>query len=170
MKMIQRFSGVLHQGYHGNIIYNFLLPSDLSSLSVVLTYQKEHPSDPDSYFNRRRTELAPILEQYMEQPVSEDLLRREINAIKTEIQLCFMLNSVFVGNIHMPGEVKEMTISGNSASHGCIPCKNLSGMAKIIINVFHVAEDETPYQLEIFGESRDPAKIGKETNEHVEKN
>ena len=121
MEMIQRFSGVLHQGYHGNIIYNFFLPSDLSSLSVVLTYQKEHPSDPDSYFNRRRTELAPILEQYMEQPVSEDLLRREINAIKTEIQLCFMLN-------------------------------------------------ETPYQLEIFGESRDPAKIGKETNEHVEKN
>ena len=110
MEMIQRFSGVLHQGYHGNIIYNFFLPSDLSSLSVVLTYQKEHPSDPDSYFNRRRTELAPILEQYMEQPVSEDLLRREINAIKTEIQLCFMLNSVFVGNIHMPGEVKEMTI------------------------------------------------------------
>lgn len=106
MEMIQRFSGVLHQGYHGNIIYNFFLPSDLSSLSVVLTYQKEHPSDPDSYFNRRRTELAPILEQYMEQPVSEDLLRREINAIKTEIQLCFMLNSVFVGNIHMPGEVK----------------------------------------------------------------
>ena len=84
MEMIQRFSGVLHQGYHGNIIYNFFLPSDLSSLSVVLTYQKEHPSDPDSYFNRRRTELAPILEQYMEQPVSEDLLRREINAIKTD--------------------------------------------------------------------------------------
>lgn len=82
MEMIQRFSGVLHQGYHGNIIYNFLLPSDLSSLSVVLTYQKEHPSDPDSYFNRRRAELAPVLEQYMEQPVSEDLLRREINAIK----------------------------------------------------------------------------------------
>lgn len=70
----------------------------------------------------------------------------------------------------MPGEVKEMTISGNSASHGCIPCKDLSGMAKIIINIFHAAEDETPYQLEIFGESRDPAKIGKETNEHVEKN
>ena len=162
MKMIQRFSGVLHQGYHGNIIYNFLLPSDLSSLSVVLTYQKEHPSAPDSYFNRRRAEL--------EQPVSEDLLRREINAIKTEIQLCVMLNSVFVGNIHMPGEVKEMTISGNSASHGCIPCKNLSGMAKIIINVFHVAEDETPYQLEILGESHDPLKIGKETIEHVEKN
>ena len=82
MEMIQRFSGVLHQGYHGNIIYNFFLPSDLSSLSVVLTYQKEHPSDPDSYFNRRRTELATILEQYMEQPVSEDLLRREINAIQ----------------------------------------------------------------------------------------
>ena len=29
MEMIQRFSGVLHQGYHGNIIYNFLLPSEL---------------------------------------------------------------------------------------------------------------------------------------------
>lgn len=43
-------------------------------------------------------------------------------------------------------------------------------MAKIIINVFHVAEDETPYQLEILGESHDPLKIGKETNEHVEKN
>ena len=70
-------SGVSRE-YH----LQFFLPSDLSSLSVVLTYQKEHPSDPDSYFNRRRTELAPILEQYMEQPVSEDLLRREINAIK----------------------------------------------------------------------------------------
>lgn len=40
MEMIQRFSGVLHQGYHGNIIYNFFLPSDLSSSLLFLLIRK----------------------------------------------------------------------------------------------------------------------------------
>ena len=170
METIQKFSGTLHQGYHGNIIYNFPLPSGLSSLSVVLTYQKEHPSDPEEYFRKRRAELAPILEQYMEHPVSDDLLHREIREIKTEIQLCLMLNDTFIGNIHMPGEVKEMKISESFASHGCIPCKTLSGMAKVIINVFHAAEDQTSYQLEINGEYRNSDEKRKGNCSHVEKN
>ena len=170
METIQSFSGVLNQGYHGNIIYNFPLPPDLSSLSVVLTYQKEHPSDPEEYFRKRRAELAPVLEQYMEHPVSDDLLYREIREIKTEIQLCLLLNDTFIGNIHMPGEVKEMKISKSSASHGCIPCENLSGMAKVIINVFHTAEDRTSYRLEIHGEYHNSDKGRRKNVSHVEKN
>ena len=80
----------------------FFLPSDLSSLSVVLTYQKEHPSDPDSYFNRRRTELAPFWNNIWNNRFLRSAPQGN-QRYKTEIQLCFMLNSVFVGNIHMPG-------------------------------------------------------------------
>ena len=169
MEEIQTFSGILNQGYRGNIIYNFHLPAGLKALYVILTHQKEHPCDKKEYYDKRKDELAPLLEQYMEQPVFDGLLHQFTDAIKTEIQLCLMIDGNFVGNVHMPGERKEMFISEAFATRGCVPCKNLSGMAKVIVNVFHVAEDHKPYDLKILGEFQ---KEETETEEisHVEKN
>ena len=169
MEVIQTFSGILDQGYRGNIVYNFPLPKGLTSLSVVLTHEKEHPDNAEEYYYKRKDELAPVLEEYMEKPLSDGLLRHYIDTIKTEIQLCLMVNGVFAGNVHAPGQRKEIFISETTASHGCIPCSRISGMAKVIINVFHVSEDKTPYRLQILGEFRQTDKEMEEKS-HVEKN
>lgn len=42
-------------------------------------------------------------------------------------------------------------------------------MAKVIVNVFHVSEDKTPYRLQILGEFR-RADTEMEEKYHVEKN
>lgn len=152
MEVIQTFSGVLNRGFQGNIIYNMKLPEELSSLSLVLTYEKEHLSDEQKYSDEQKSRLLPILTRHLGRNASEEELRRFIHSMKTEIQLCLMVDGVFAGNVHMPGTRKEMTISREAATRGCVPLKKIGGMAKIIVNVFLTVEDETPYRLEVKGD------------------
>lgn len=152
MDLIQTFSGTLERDFRGNIVYSFHLPEGLKKLSVTLTHGKEHLTDVKKYLCSHKDELSPVLDRYLETSASESQLCDFVSSIKTEIQLCLMINGKFAGNVHMPGEKKEMLISESSATRGCVPCKSLRGMAKVIVNVFHTAEDDTPYLLEIRGE------------------
>ena len=71
--------------------------------------------------------------------------------MKTEIQLCAMIGGVFAGNVHMPGTRKEILLKEGVRSRGCLPYDGQNGMLKIIINVYQVVEENTPWTLEIKG-------------------
>ncbi|MEY8351924.1 DUF6669 family protein [Lachnospiraceae bacterium 54-53] len=155
MEMIQHFQGTLNHGFRGNIIYNFHLPKNCRALSVILTYDKEHFSHKEIYME----ELRPIYESWKGGPVSEEELLKAMDSMKTEIQLALMIHGEFAGNVHMPGTKKELFLSEDRSAGGMPPCPALEGMAKIIVNVFQVQENQTSYRLEIKGEFH-----------HVEKN
>lgn len=150
MEMIQHFDGTLNHGFRGNLIYNFHLPRNCKALSVILTYDKEHFSHKETYMD----ELRPIYESYKGGPVSQEALLKAMDSMKTEIQLCLMIHDEFAGNVHMPGTKKELYLSEDMSAGGCLPCPVLEGMAKIIVNVFQVLENQTSYHLEIKGEFR----------------
>lgn len=155
MEMIQNFQGTLNKGFRGNIAYYFHLPPNCKALSVILTYDKERFSRKEIHME----ELRPIYESYKGGPVSEEELLEAMDSMKTEIQIALMIHGEFAGNVHMPGTKKELYLTEDLSAGGIPPCPALEGMAKIIINVFQVLENQTSYCLEIKGEFR-----------HVEKN
>lgn len=155
MEIIQQFHGTLNRGFTGNLVYNFYLPRNCTALSITLTYDKEHFSHKEAYME----ELCPIYEAYLGRPASPPELLKAMDSMKTEIQLGLMIHNEFVGNVHMPGTKKELYLSEKSSKRGCLPCPCIEGMAKIIVNVFQVLENQTSYYLEVKGDFR-----------HVEKN
>lgn len=148
MEIIQHFHGTLNRGFIGNLVYNFQLPQNCTALSITLTYDKEHFSSKETYVE----ELRPIYESYLGRPASQLELQKAMDSMKTEIQLGLMIQNEFVGNVHMPGTRKEIYLSENTSAKGCLPCPRIGGMAKIIVNVFQVLEDQTTFHLEVKGD------------------
>ena len=138
METLQTFHGVLDRGFTGNMSFQFHIPHGIHELSVILTYEKERIQDPASYIERFR---HPLIRQ----------LQEMVQAMKTEIQLCAMIGGVFAGNVHMPGTRKEILLKEGVRSRGCLPYDGRNGMVKIIVNVYQVVEENTPWNLEIKG-------------------
>ncbi|HIX15683.1 MAG TPA: hypothetical protein H9740_08195 [Candidatus Hungatella pullicola] len=150
MELIQQFQGTLNHGFRGNVIYSFHLPGNCRALSVALSCDKEQflHKDPSQEL------ISPLYESCYGKSSSRDEIWNLMDLMNAEIQLCLMIDGQFVGNVHMPGAKKELFISSDKASKGCIPCSALKGTAKIIINVFQVLEGTISYNLEIKGDFR----------------
>ncbi len=149
MENLQLLNGTLNRGFTGNVIYNFCLEHVYKKLYICLTYDKEKVSEPDDAL---RDKIADAYEKHFEQSLKEEQYVHILNSIKTEIQLAVFINGDFAGNVHKPGRKKEIILGENESSYGCLPCKDMQGMIKIVVNVFNVAENQTAYTLEIKGE------------------
>ena len=151
MEILQTFHGVLGRGFTGNMIFQFHIPHGIHELSVILTYEKERIQDPASYIERFRHPLIRQAVPYLGRIPTDRQLLQMTQAMKTEIQLCAMIGGVFTGNVHMPGTRKEILLKERARSRGCLPYDGQNGMLKIIINVYQVVEENTPWTLEIKG-------------------
>lgn len=151
METLQTFHGVLDRGFTGNMSFQFHIPHGIHELSVILTYEKERIQDPASYIERFRHPLIRQAVPYLGRIPTDRQLLQMTQAMKTEIQLCAMIGGVFAGNVHMPGTRKEILLKEGVRSRGCLPYDGQNGMLKIIINVYQVVEDHTPWTLEIKG-------------------
>ncbi|QHQ60652.1 hypothetical protein Ana3638_07610 [Anaerocolumna sedimenticola] len=151
MKEIQTLTGTLDRGFVGNITYNFNLESSYDKLYICLTYDNEKIETADSYYKHR---IEEAYEKHYGFKPDDNQLQDVIGSMKTEIQLAAFINGSFVGNIHMPGTKKEMILSEKLSSDGCLPCKNMKGLLKIVINAFSVLENRTSYILQIKGEEQ----------------
>lgn len=146
MELIQSFHGCLNRGFQGKITYHFNLPEQLSRLSVLLTYDKEHVLDAGAYMQACQKELLSALEAYYKRSISQEELCRLTASMKTELQTELYINHAFAGSVHQPGARKELL---------CLKCPPLSETADIIVNVFQVVEDQTSYHLEVRGDFKD---------------
>lgn len=151
METLQTFHGVLDRGFTGNMIFQFHIPHGIHELSVILTYEKERIQDPASYIERFRHPLIRQAVPYLGRIPTDRQLLQMTQAMKTEIQLCAMIGGVFAGNVHMPGTRKEILLKEGVHSRGCLPYDGQNGMLKIIVNVYQVVEENTPWTLEIKG-------------------
>lgn len=151
METLQTFHGVLSRGFTGNMIFQFHIPDGIHELSVTLTYEKEHLQDPVSYIERFRHQLIRQAVPYLGRIPTDRQLLEMTQSMKTEIQLCVMIGGAFAGNVHMPGTKKEILLKEGVRSRGCLPYDGQNGMVKIIVNVYQVVEDHTPWTLEIKG-------------------
>lgn len=151
MEILQTFHGVLSRGFTGNMSFQFHIPHGIHELSVILTYEKERVQDPASYVERFRHPLIRQAVPYLGRIPTDRQLLQMIQAMKTEIQLCVMLGDTFAGNVHMPGTRKEILLKEGIRSRGCLPYDGKNGMIRILVNVYQVVEENTPWTLEIKG-------------------
>lgn len=151
MKTLQTFHGSLSRGFTGNMIVQFHIPNEIHELSIELTYEKEHLEDPVSYIECFRHQLIRQALPYLDRIPTDRQLLEMTQAMKTEIQLCVLIDDTFAGNVHMPGTKKKILLKEGIHSRGCLPYNGRNGMLKIIINVYQVVENHTPWTLEIKG-------------------
>ena len=151
METLQTFHGVLDRGFTGNMIFQFHIPHGIHELSVILTYEKERIQDPASYIERFRHPLIRQAVPYLGRIPTDRQLLQMTQAMRTEIQLCAMIGGVFAGNVHMPGTRKELLLKEGVRSRGFLPYDGKNGMIKILVNVYQVVEENTPWTLEIKG-------------------
>lgn len=151
MQTLHKFSGILNQGFVGNICYNFALAIPYKALKIRLNYDK-------LLFNEASLSARAAIEKayldHYNQPLKEANTSAILSSMKTEIQLAAYIGNTFIGNIHNPATCKEISISQAAASNGCFPLEtdSIIGTLKVVVNVFSVLEDETTYTLTIEGE------------------
>lgn len=151
MKELYQFKTVIPPFYQGNITYAFQIPDSLQTLHISLSYDHEKIQNCKNYFSVYKDRLQPVLSSYLGYTCSDEELLSCISEMKTEIQLFLSINGSFAGNVHRPGTIKEMTVSKDTATYGCIPVREMKGAARVCINVFQVLE-ETECTLLIEGE------------------
>ena len=145
METLQTFHGVLDRGFTGNMSFQFHIPHGIHELSVILTYEKERIQDPASYIERFRHPLIRQAVPYLGRIPTDRQLQEMVQAMKTEIQLCAMIGGVFAGNVHMPGTRKEILLKEG------VPFDGRIGLVMIIVIVYQVVVEITPWNLEIKG-------------------
>ena len=148
MNELEKFVGIVSQGFVGNIQYNMELKDTYQELRILLTYDKEKCTNPSA---KLMAEMKNAYEEYCSLDDFSLKAPQLLSQMKTEIQICAFLNGEFIGNIHMPGTKKEMLFSPTEISPGCISPKTLQGHLKVVINFFQVICDDTRYELKIYG-------------------
>lgn len=159
-KEIFRVSGSLQKDFVGQIAYTVCLDSVYDCADIRLVFGKQRYGEitdeiidaveretPDKYKTREYTREEKV-----------DICR----SLKTEIHLLAMLNDKFIGCIHKQLTDRHMIFSPDFASEGCIPQTDFHGVLKIVVLVFNVLMDDTPYSVSVtMGHAHDiPVSMG----------
>lgn len=151
MKLIHQFKGSLPKDFVGQIAYVFCLPNKLKALDIEFSFQKRKLSAEDDTPSLRK-ELKTYCQHQYDKDLSPQEIEDLLSQMKTELHTLAELNGEFIGGIHRQEEVRHMTFSSTEASLGCIPIKGIQGSLKVTILSFNVLLDETPYELNIYGQ------------------
>lgn len=153
MKLISKFMGEVQCGFVGNIQFNQELNQKYQELYIVLSYKEGKTDVMHSEI------LLPKIEKAWEEYTGKKLTNKDVpdvlKKMKTEIQLCAFINEDFLGNVHKPGNIKEMLITDKEATAGCMTCSNIQGHLRVIINFFQVISKDVTYTLSIYGKEDD---------------
>ena len=166
MNMVTVFKGTLQKNFLGNIIFQFQLPSPCLELHICLTCHAGdreraaalHDKEAEEAFLSHFGRLPDALE-------TKELLSH----MKTEIQLAAFLSGRFLGNVHRPGNIKEMHFAPDAErTPGCMETAGMyHGLLKLVVNSFGVLEEEISYELKIICV---PVKGGREEKNMASQN
>ncbi len=153
MKQIATFHQALNKDFQGNYAYIIDIPNNTKTLSIKLTTNKDFIQDTKQYRMKYQNTLLPILKKHLEHDPSEEEYESFVKNMKAEIQLSVFTNNQFIGNVHKPGLTKEIILSKEIRSQGCLPIQEIPTQIKVIVNVFQVVEENTFFNLYIEGET-----------------
>ncbi|MGP1602029.1 DUF6669 family protein [Treponema sp.] len=146
MKLIYEAKGSVNKGFIGQIAYTVCLDKTYKELDVHLTFDKQRlkrltPERRDEIYNQMREKYGI--------EISEAQIKEIAVSMKTEIQLCVMMNDEFVGGIHRQMTDRHLYISASEATEGAIPQSSIHGVIRIVILFFNVLYDDTPYTVSV---------------------
>ena len=143
-----QITGDLMKGFLGNISYETVVPENNESVEIRFYFGKrlmEHITESD------KTAAAKAWLLNMGKAATEidkDVL---IGMEKTEINLSVFHNGAYVGCSHRNEIEKHIFISPNEASDGFIPWNFRGGILRVVLHVYQILNDHTPYELTISG-------------------
>ena len=148
MNTVTIFRGTLPKNFLGNVIYQFQLPCSCTALHIRLICHLQDRKEAASLHEKEAE--AAFLDHCGRLPDAQEK-ERILAQMKTEIQLAAFLSGKFLGNVHRPGNIKEMHFSPDEErTYGCMDQKGpYHGLLKLAINSFGVLEEEISYELRI---------------------
>lgn len=147
--MLYHAAGRLNRDFTGQISYTVCLERTYRELLICFSFNKQHH---EKVTEELRNEIADQLSQAgLPVPPRKELDRKILSDTKTEIHTLAALNDVFIGGVHRQLTTREMYFGPLEATQGCIPQTCIEGVLKVTLLVFQVIEDDTDYQLEVFG-------------------
>ena len=148
MNTVTIFRGTLPKNFLGNVIYQFQLPCSCTALHIRLICHLQDRKEA-AFLHEKEAEAA-FLDHCGRLPDAQEK-ERILAQMKTEIQLAAFLSGKFLGNVHRPGNIKEMHFSPDEErTCGCMDQKGpYHGLLKLVINSFGVLEEEISYELKI---------------------
>lgn len=143
------FTGTLPAGYVGNLIYQFQLKEPCSELIIRFHYETGEISKKTLANNEEEACSACLL--HTGSAPSDDVRTQIRKQMKTELQLGAFLSGTFFGNIHKPGEDKEMHFGTGERREGCMAIRGpYMGLLKLVINSFGIIHDAVSFRLEVW--------------------
>ena len=105
MNTVTIFRGTLPKNFLGNVIYQFQLPCSCTALHIRLICHLQDRKEA-AFLHEKEAEAA-FLDHCGRLPDAQEK-ERLLAQMKTEIQLAAFLSGKFLGNVHRPGNIKEM--------------------------------------------------------------
>ena len=141
-------SGELMKDFLGTIIYETILPENINELNIRVSFQKremEQCTEMDKKLCReawkKNTGEIP----------SASVTDRLIQGQKTEINVSVFHNGACLGCAHRDEVNKEIILSPRYASEGFTIWKPSQGVLRVVLHVYQVLNDHTPYEVEVLG-------------------
>ena len=144
-------SGELMKGFIGNIAYEVVLPVDMDQITVEVSFEKrimEKITQED-----REACIKAYRENVGTNPEENEIIRM-INGEKTEINVSVFQKEAYVGCAHREKKKKKIVISPEKASKGFRTWKFHGGVLKVVLHVYQVLNQNTPYQVVIKREEK----------------
>lgn len=139
-------AGELMKGFIGNISYEMVLPKEWDQLVIKTEFEKrtlEIVTEKD-----RNGCIEAYKKNTGKSPTEKEILGM-INGQKTEINVSVFHNEAYLGCAHRDEMVKQIVISSQKASEGFQTWKFQGGVLKVVLHVYQMLNDHTPYRITI---------------------
>ena len=146
-----RVSGELMKGFIGNISYEVVLPVDLDQIAIEVSFEKRMMEDITE--EDRKACMKAYQENVGGNPEEREIIRR-LKGQKTEINVSVFHNEAYLGCAHRDEMTKQIVISPEKASEGFRTWKFHGGILKIVLHVYQILNQNTPYQVVIKREEK----------------
>lgn len=147
MKQIYKVGGTLPKGFVGQIAYTVCLDKEYSSMDMVFSFDKrQYPEITEEARMEFIEACTPDYTDIINKSSAADI-DDYVRQAKTEIHTIMYMNDTFIGGVHKQLTERHMIFSPGETSVGCIPQSSINGVVKVILVVFNVILDETPYTV-----------------------
>ena len=140
--------GELPKGFLGHISYETVLPEDNEGIELRFTFGKRLMEDPG---DQDRNEAGEAWIRNMGREASFEEIDRLIGMEKTEINVSVFHNDAYIGCAHRDETDQTAVISPRQASAGFLHWSCRGGVLKIVLHVYQILNEETPYELTVIG-------------------
>lgn len=141
-----QMTGELMKGFLGNISYETVLSKETGQITIRAEFGKRQIEECTQ--EDRRACVRAWIRNTGKEP-DDAMIDGMIQRQKTEINVSVFHNNAYLGCAHRDAMEKEIVISPKGASLGFRTWKFGGGVLRVVLHVYQVLNDHTPYSVTI---------------------